>query len=314
MPYFVLDHTQQWTDHFATEGYDAKALAAGAEGAIYDLGSGLVAKVWRGRAAVELQRMQRFYADVAAAGLPFATPEIIRVQQVDGTSVTYERKLPGEPLQSRLKLDDRQIGRAAVRCVIDVIGALATVRATSSMRQLAVLDEDQPLWSEAQDFRAALISLLGRRVARFGDVIRGHLPDFDRRYSALQNRLADISAGPDTVLHGDLFGSNILVDDEVRPVAVLDFGFLTTAGDPRLDAAITACVMNMYGPHAPSITQDLTARLAHDLSYPADALLIYQACYAAATSNAFTSDGSDGHFAWCIAQLRRNDITEALGL
>jgi len=314
MPDFALDHTQQWIDRFTSEGHDAKALAAGVEGAIYDLGSGLIAKVWRGRAAVQLERMQRFYADVAAADLPFATPEIISVRQIDGTSVTYEHKLPGEPLQKRLKPDDREIGPAAVRCVIDVLRALATVGATTSMRQLAVLDEDQPLWSSAQDFRAALINLLGRRVARFGDVIRRHLPDFDRRFSALQDRLATMSTWPDTVLHGDLFGENILVDDKVRPLAVLDFGFLTTAGDPRLDAAITASVMNMYGRHALSITRDLTARISDDLSYPVEALLIYQACYAVATSNAFTPDGSDGHFAWCIAQLRRGDIGEALGL
>lgn len=314
MPDFVLAHTQQWIDHLTSEGHDASALAAGAEGAIYDLGSGLIAKVWRERAAVELERMHRFYADVAAAGLPFATPEILEVQQVDGTSVTYERKLPGQSLQKQLGLNDREIGPAAVRCVVDVLRALATVPATSSMHELAVLKEDQPLWSGVQDFRAALCGLLGRRVARFGDVIREHLPDFDWRFSALQDRLATISLPRDTVLHGDLFGSNILVDADVRPLAVIDFGFLTTAGDPRLDAAISASVMNMYGTHAPSITRNLTTQLAHDLSYPIEALLIYQACYAVATSNAFTPDGSDGHFAWCIAQLRRADISEALGL
>jgi hypothetical protein len=27
-----------------------------------------------------------------------------------------------------------------------------------------------------------------------------------------------------------------------------------------------------------------------------------------------TTDGSDGHFAWCIAQLQRSDVNEALGL
>jgi hypothetical protein len=68
----------------------------------------------------------------------------------------------------------------------------------------------------------------------------------------------------------------------------------------------------MYGPHAPAITGALTARLAHDRGYSADVLLTYQAAYAAATSNAFTPDGSDGHFAWCIGQLRRPDITELL--
>jgi aminoglycoside phosphotransferase (APT) family kinase protein len=182
------------------------------------------------------------------------------------------------------------------------------------MRDLAVLDEDQPLWFGARDFRAALISLLGRRAARFGDVIREHLPDFDHRYRALQNRLATISPFPDSVVHGDLFGGNILVDHDVRPLAVLDFGFLTTGGDPRLDAAISASLMNMYGPHALSITKDMTTRLAGELGYPTEVLLVYQACYAVATSNAFTPDGSDGHFTWCISQLRRGDITDALGL
>lgn len=314
MPEFVLDHTQGWIDYFASQGHNAKALAAGVEGAIYDLGRGLIAKVWRERAAIDLERMQRFYADVAAVGLPFATPEIIEIQQVDGTSVTYERKLPGAPLQTRLGVNDREIGAAAARCVVEVLSALATVPATSSMRELAVLDEDQPLWSGIQDFRAAMIGLLGRRVARFGDVIRDRLPDFDCRYRALRNRVVTISPFPDAVVHGDLFGGNILVGHDVRPVAVLDFGFLTTAGDPRLDAAITASVMNMYGPHAPSITRDMTTRLARELGYPAEVLLIYQACYAVATSNAFTPDGSDGHFAWCMAQLGRGDITEALGL
>lgn len=252
---FIVNHTGRWIDHFASHGYDVRPLAAGVEGAIYDLGAGLVAKVWRSRPAAELERMQRFYADVAATGLPFATPEIIRVDQVDGTAVSYERKLSGEPMQNRLRLDDQSIAEQIVASVIDVLRALATVTGTSSMRQLAVLDERQPLWADA-----------------------------------------------------------VLVDDQGRPIAVLDFGFLTTAGDPRLDAAITASIMNMYGPHALAITRSLTTRFAHDLGYRADVILIYQAAYAVATSNAFTPDGSDGHFAWCVTQLRRPEVREALGI
>jgi aminoglycoside phosphotransferase (APT) family kinase protein len=314
MPEFVVDHTQEWLDHFTRQGHDPKPLAAGVEGAIYDLRNGLIAKVWRERRAAELERMQSFYADVAAACLPFGTPEILRVEQVGGTSVTYERKLPGEPLQGRLDVADHEIGAAAVRCVIDVLHDLATVPATTSMRQLAVLDEDQPFWADADTFQAALLALLDRRVIRFGHVIREQLPDFDRRYSALRDSLGTLGAWPDTVIHGDLLGGNVLVDDQARPLAVLDFGFLTTAGDPRLDAAITANIMNMYGPHAPAITQNLTARIARELGHPADVLLVYQAAYAVATSNAFTPDGRDGHFAWCIAQLRRADISEAINL
>ncbi len=313
MPEFVLAHTQRWMEHFASQGHDPQPLAAGVEGAIYDLGNGLVAKVWRERGAAELVRMQAFYADVAAAGLPFETPEIVAVEQVEHTCVTYERRLPGEPLERRLGRGDAGLDPAAARCVTEVLQALAGVAATTAMRQLAVLDEDQPLWAGAATFHDALLGLLARRVARFGPVIRRHLPDFDHRYAGLRERIAAMPGGLDTVIHGDLVTGNILVDEWARPVAVLDFGFLTTAGDPRLDAAIAASVMNMYGPHAPAITDALTAQLARDLGYPVDVLLTYQAAYAVATSNAFTSDGSDGHFAWCVNQLRRPEVTDALG-
>ena len=70
MPEFVLAHTQQWIEHFAGQGHHPEPLAAGVEGAIYDLGGGLVAKVWRERGSAELVHMQAFYADVAVAGLP----------------------------------------------------------------------------------------------------------------------------------------------------------------------------------------------------------------------------------------------------
>jgi aminoglycoside phosphotransferase (APT) family kinase protein len=314
VPDFVLTHTQKWRRHFTQQGYRVSPLAAGVEGAIYDLSGDLIAKVWRVRRADELQLMQHFYADVAKARLPFKTPEILTIEEVDGVSVTYERKLPGRPLQQRLSFDDRGVEPVAAHCVIDVLRALSTVPATEAMRRLPVLDEQQPLWTDADTFRDGLTNLLSRRVARFGDVIRTHLADFDRRYTSLRKRLEILASYPVTVIHGDLVPGNILVDKQARPVAVLDFGFLTTAGDPRLDAAIAASVMNMYGPYAPAITDALTAQVAQDLDYPVDVLLIYQAAYAVATANAFTADGSDGHFAWCIDQLRRSDIADALGM
>jgi aminoglycoside phosphotransferase (APT) family kinase protein len=315
MPEFVQAHTAAWLERFARLGHPAvRPLAAGVEGAIYDLGDGAVAKVWGHRREAELTLMQQVYADIAAADLPFDTPEILTVERIDGMAVTFERKLPGQPLRARLGAEDRQVDAAAARCVIDVLRSLARVPGTKNMRQLPFLDEDEPLWADADSFPAALLRLLSRRAVRFGEVIRTQLPDFDARFAGLVARLAALGEVLDTVVHGDLVTDNILVDDQLRPLALLDFGFFTTAGDPRLDAAIAAAVMNMYGPHADAITDALTTQMAADLGYPVDVLLIYQAAYAVATSNAFTPDGSDGHFAWCIAQLSRPDITAALRL
>lgn len=315
MPGFRQVHTPQWRAFFIRNGFpDVTALAAGVEGAIYRLGEGTVAKVWsrRGKPALELR--QRFYADVARAGLPFATPVILRVEEVEGIAVTFEQELHGEQLQARLAFEDRELDPAAVGCVLVVLRELAAVAGTATMRELPVLDEDRSFWAGTEDFPAALSALLERRVAVCGDLWRAHLPDFDRRFSRILVALTVLEQVPTTVIHGDLFGENILVGGAVQPLAVLDFGFLSTTGDPRLDAGITAAIMNMYGPHAPAIADTLTCRFAAELGYPVEVLLVYQAAYAVATGNAFTPDGNDGHFRWCVAQLTRGEVAAALDL
>lgn len=49
VPGFVASHTPEWLDYFGRQGHDPTPLAAGVEGAIYNLGGRLVAKVWRDR-------------------------------------------------------------------------------------------------------------------------------------------------------------------------------------------------------------------------------------------------------------------------
>jgi aminoglycoside phosphotransferase (APT) family kinase protein len=312
---FLQTHTPEWLDYFARNGYPAaRPLAAGVEGAIYRLGDLTVAKVWGRRRRRELVRMQRFYSDVAAAGLPFGTPVITRVEEVGGVAVTFERELPGRPLQRRLASDGRDLDPAAAECLVEVLVALAGVPGTDAMRQLPVLDETRSFWTDGDDFPAALTALLERRVARSGALLRSHIPDFDRRYAQILAKLTLVDRLPVTVLHGDLFGENILVDTRLRPTAVLDFGFMSTAGDPRMDAGITGAIVDMYGPRANATTDALTARLATDLRYEANVLLLYRAAYAVATSNAFTDDGSDGHFSWCVDQLTRHVVSDALEL
>jgi hypothetical protein len=311
---FVQVHTPEWVERFVQMGYpDAEPLAAGVEGAIYRLGGGTVAKVW-GERHRELGLTRAFYAEVADAGLPFDTPVFLRLEYIDGAVVTFERELPGQPLQNRMTMKDGELDPAAADCLLLVLRSLAGVPATDVMRRLPVLDEDRPFWDGADDFAGALIALIERRSARFGDVLRAHVPDFDERYARLQSGLRGLDTVPSTVVHGDLYGGNVLVDDEARPMAVLDFGFLSTCGDPRFDAGVTASIVNMYGEHAIETTDALTTRFAVELAYPARALVLYQGAYAVATANAFTADGSDGHFAWATRLLTRPMMNEVLGL
>jgi aminoglycoside phosphotransferase (APT) family kinase protein len=307
-------HTDEWLAHFARRGHGApRALGAGVEGAVYRLDEGLVAKVWSGRSPADLELSRQVYADIARYLLPFATPEILDIEVHDGVFVTYERELTGSPFRSEpmMTSSERDLPATETTALLTVLRALAAIPGTEAMRGLTVQGDDRPLWQGHMRFPDALAALVRRAARRHGNVLAAHVPGLS---AAVERIVASLNALPDspvTAIHGDLVPPNIHVDDTGRPTAVLDFGFCTTAGDPAFEAAVTAAVWDMYGPHAEHHATTLTGLFAAELGYPAENLALYQAAYALTTYDLFSSDGSDGHFHWCAALLRRNRTASA---
>jgi hypothetical protein len=64
----------------------------------------------------------------------------------------------------------------------------------------------------------------------------------------------------------------------------------------------------MYGPYAERHTATLTRLFAEELHHSPDTLALYQRVYALTTYDLFSPDGSDGHFRWCAALLRRGPL------
>ncbi|MET8954601.1 phosphotransferase family protein [Streptomyces sp. NPDC004393] len=306
------DTTARRVRHFVDAGYpDAGPVEAAVEGAVYRLGDGTVAKVWEHRQGSDLRRMQRFYAD-AAAHLPFDAPEILTVEDIDGVPMTVERELSGAPLARRIRTDDPEVLPEAVDCLVDVLRALAAAHEVAEVKELPVLDEERPLWEGHTTFGSALADLVERRVSRCAGVFAVQVHDFYRKRAVLIEKLRSLPRADEAVVHGDIFPETVLVDDELRPLALVDYGFLSTGGDPRFDAAVTAARFPAATERAPEITRRLTARFADEFGYAIDDLLLYRAAYAMATSDAFAPGGGDEHCAWCVSVLEDPAVAEVL--
>jgi len=300
-------HTANWLRHFAHLGYDAArplALAAGVEGAVYRLGEGTIAKVWSGRPPADLDLTRQVYADIARHPLPFATPDIVKVEEHEGVLVTYERELPGSPFGQDSPVGP-EVPRAETGALLTVLGGLATVPGTEAMRRLTVQGDDRPLWRGHTRFPDALAALVERATRRHGGLLDAHVTNLSAKVVRAVRSLRALPDTPVTVIHGDLVPPNMHVDDLGRPVAILDFGFFTTAGDPAFEAAVTAAIWDMYGPHAEEHASALTCLFATELHHDPDTLALCQTVYALTTYDLFSPDGSDGHFRWCAALLNR---------
>ncbi len=105
------------------------------------------------------------------------------------------------------------------------------------------------------------------------------------------------------LVHGDLVPDNLLIH-KGSPPGIIDFGFLTTYGDPDFDVAITPAIFDMYGPEARLATEQLTGDLTARFSTPAATIRTYRHAYALITAGAYGKGLADGHFAWCVDLLR----------
>lgn len=306
----------KWIEYFRQNGFPAaRGLSTGMEGAVYSLVENeLVAKVWLNRSLSDLQRLKTFYDELKSAAGAIATPDMKEIRVVDGVLVSIERYLIGFPLQTRLEEDATHADGAAVCAVISVLEFLRTVSPRAELGQLSVLDEQVSPWHRAKSWSSAVEGIIERRTRRFGEQLQSAVPDLPRIRGAVGAFLHMRDTHPMSLIHGDLCGANIMVDDTARPLSVFDFGFLSTVGDPAFDASVSSAIFNMYGPHARDIDDEVTETVVKAFGYPREVLMAYRAVYSLLTSNAYSPTGADGHFRWCVSMLRREDVRASLGL
>lgn len=287
-----------------------KILGAGMEGTVVDLPPHQVAKVWHDRLPTDLAPLLRFGTALGRASLPFQTSQPIELLERDGLTITIEEKMHGEPLRPDAAVDPPVASEEETRLMGDALAGLSTA-AISGLGVLPVLPTEPPFNSE-RPFGTSLAELAERRFRHHPELLRREIDDIDELMAGLLRRLRELPTSDSiSLVHGDLIPANVLVS-KGEVAGIVDFGFLTTLGDPQFDAAITASIFDMYGTNAREsehlMSQAFVARFDHDRTRYA----LYRAAYAVITNSYFGPDGEDGHFAWCASILRREDIRTAV--
>lgn len=282
------------------------------EGHVFDIGDEKVAKVWYSRKPVEITQLRTFYEILNGLHLPFGAPFITEVQDLCGTTVSIERALPGTPMKDLVSDDEKVPPRFATDAVISVLTALRDNPVRDVRCFLPILGIDPSDKAESDGYPRVLLEVASRKVERYGDQLRRSVRDFDWVHERTVERVSHRSGSGLHVIHGDLCPPNILLSPDLKVTAVVDWGFLSLFGDPSLDASIACGIYNMYGEHHREIDDVLMSECVNRMGYDRHTLLVYRALYAMLTSNSYSEDGSDGHYAWCVNTLNRDDVRDAL--
>lgn len=287
-------------------------LGSGVEGTVADLADGRVAKVWSGRGLSDLQLLRDFYDAVYASRSPapaVAMPHILEIRDVAGTLITVEQRLPGDPVWVADGTSPT-LTVARVDAMTEALAAVAAVPGKPTLRCLPMLPDEPPLDPRAP-FERELADLVARRATRFEALLSVALPEIGTLLTDTVAALHALRPAAPSLVHGDLIAANVLASG-AHATAILDFGFLSTTGDPAFDAAIAASCFDMWGPSARDVERELEQAFVSAFAHDRHRYSVYRAAYAFTTACCFGTDISEGHFRWCITMLRRSDIQDAV--
>lgn len=285
--------------HFGVD--ETALLGFGGEAAVYALDDARVVRIERHGIPGYLERRQVFYADLARHALPFETSEIFEIGTLGDTIYAVERRLTGTSLQDRYAgLTDRdRLG--ALRAYWDAARALGTVELVDPLYGEVLAPRvpiRRPRWTDY--LLARLDAMLEQGYADLVDDVA----DVDRVLADLRRRIVALDdAPPMRLVHGDLGPANVLVDDNLTVTAVIDFGYATLAGDPRLDMAGALAFIELAPGYAPHHSAQLRTAIMADVDTATlDVLGTYRAYYGAYFSGCKADDPAT--YSWCVQVLR----------
>jgi len=246
------------------------------------------------------RRIGALYDVLDRGAVPFALPQVLEVHQEE-VSWSIERRLAGAPLDARLDglADDER--RQAIDGYVDGAADFAALGVPAGFGEgcgelFTVEGLRADRWADLLADRLEL----QRQLDLSG--IRDHVPDLDRAAERIIASAREEPADGRTLVHGDYFPGNVLLGDDLRISAVLDFGWLTVVGDPTHDVRSAVSFWGVRPWSRPGDEEALLAAAERHLG-PDAADLIARTRRFEQLRFAFVAEDPHLH-AWCIEGLR----------
>ena len=293
-------------------------LGAGMQCMVFADGTDRAIKIYNNSIGIaNLQRLQQFYDSLNTAAVSFSVPKILAVNPLNDKIIVTEERLPGVSLtrQMQQQMPGQQL-RSYFQQYTDTLFQLQQLTT-------AFLSPGEPL-DQSGDFFAyghygswqhLLTANLERKLAASGDRYRPFIHEMETLTAKIFAWLKTLPVTQNSLLHGDFFPANTLVNEEGTITAVLDFGTFTALGDPLYDIGLGWMFADMYHDVQHLDTKQYVGDLVMErlTSEETGRMKCYILVYSILSADMYGSaDVNDGHFRWAMHNLNDENLLEAV--
>jgi hypothetical protein len=280
-------------------------IGRGMEADVYEYGDDAVLKIYAGTATFDdLVILKNFYSSLERNLVYYKLPNIHSVAQEYDHIVTIEQRLMGRPMHSVLgHLDDKDLD-AAMQEYLSAVLALANINAPDDLVRFKLFDPKQVSKASCTDWNQFLLNYLKYKLSQVAPYLERDVASFSSKFKQLYAILETPYNGNYKLIHGDFCPGNLLIDDQNRASALIDFGLLTMYGDHLFDVATSWVFFDMYNELQAGIYDRFLAILLEAVGNDKRGTLYrYILIYSILSANTYSADCADGHYQWCIANL-----------
>lgn len=289
-------------------------LGSGMEAEVYAYDDNKVVKLYNDMSDSNKQRILKgFYSKIDSSSLSYELPFIYDTFEENGILVTIEKRIEGNNLQSMLSKMNYIEQNNMMETYLNANIELKSVKVKLNLEGYTLFNNQQISSLNINSWFDLLKEEIFRKQRELESYLKRDVVNYDAKVKQLVGILSLGYEGEYSLIHGDFYPGNVMINQSGKVTGLIDFGLMTMYGDNLFDIAIGWVCFDMYNELNANIYERylniIISTLGEDVR---KRLYFYVLIYSYISANLYSHNCEDGHYQWCVKNLNNKNYWEAL--
>jgi len=289
-------------------------LGKGMEAEVYLYENDKVLKIYNPKATLtKLQLLKQFFESIKPDGISFKLPRIHQIIEESGRIITIEKRIEGKNIQKALSEYADEKLNDFLKNYLSVILQIRSIQIGPKFEGYKLLNDYDLPPSQQKDWNDFLKQSLINKQTEVEDYLSKDVVNFQNKFDRLIQILSSKYNGDYSLIHGDFYPGNLLVNEDGKINGVIDFGMMTMYGDYLFDVALSWVLFDMYEELGDTVLNRYLELIITTLGEEVRSrLYLYVLFYSIYSANFYSENCSDGHYNWSVRQLNNETFWRGL--